>query len=252
MLTAITRAVSPAISACELTFLNRSPIDYPRAAAQHRAYQDCLRALGLRVIALPALPDLPDSVFVEDPALVLDEVAVICCSGAASRRPEADSLAGALAPFRPLARIQPPGTLEGGDIIRAGKNLYVGLSRRSNAEGIAQLAAIAGPHGYTVTPVEVSGCLHLKSAACYIGRDTILANRAWIDPAPLARYRILDVPEPWSADVLETGGGIVLPASFPQTAALLEAEGFRVLPLDVSELQKAEAGVTCMSLIFDA
>jgi dimethylargininase len=251
MPTAITRAVSPAISACELTFLDRRPIDYARAAAQHRAYEDCLRALGVRVVSLPALPELPDSVFVEDPALVLDEVAVIARPGAASRRVEADLLAAALAPFRPLARIEAPGTLEGGDVIRAGKDLYVGLSQRSNAEGIAQLAAIAGPHGYSVKAVEVRACLHLKSGACYLGRETMLANREWIDATAFAGHRILDVAEDWAADVLAIGDVILMPAGFPKTAERLEAEGFAVRTVDVSELQKAEAGVTCMSLVFE-
>lgn len=250
MLTAITRAVSPRIAACELTFLERSPIDYPRAAAQHRAYEDCLRSLGADVISLPALDHLADSVFVEDPALVLDELAVIARPGAASRRAEADAIAAALAPYRPLARIEAPGTLEGGDVLRAGRDLYVGLSQRTNAAGIEQLAAIAAPLGYTVTPVEVRGCLHLKSGACYLGRNTILANPEWNDASAFARYRIIDVVEPWSADVLEIRGTILMPAGFPRTKAALEAAGFPVVAVDVSELQKAEAGVTCMSLVF--
>jgi dimethylargininase len=249
MLTAITRAVSPAISACELTFLDRSAIDYVRAEAQHRAYEECLRALGARVLSLPALPDLPDSVFVEDPAVVFDEVAVIARPGAASRRPEADSIAAALAPFRPLARIEAPGTLEGGDVIRAGRDLYVGLSRRTNAEGIAQLAGIVEPHEYSVTAVEVRGCLHLKSGACYLGRGTMLANREWIDATAFGGHRIVDVAEDWAADVLAIGDVILMPTGFPNTAERLDAEGFKMRTVDVSELQKAEAGVTCMSLI---
>jgi dimethylargininase len=250
MLTAITRAVSPAISACELTFLDRTAIDYGRAVAQHRVYEECLRALGAHVVSLPALPDLPDSVFVEDPAVVLDEVAVIARPGALSRRLEADRIAEALAAFRPLMRIEAPGTLEGGDVIRAGRELYVGLSQRTNAGGIAQLAAIVKPRGYSVTPVEVRGCLHLKSGACYLGRGTVLANRGWIDATAFARYRIIDVAEDWAADVLAIGDVILMPAGFPNTAERLEAEGFAVRTVDVSELQKAEAGVTCMSLIF--
>jgi dimethylargininase len=249
MLTAITRAVSPAISECELTFLDRSPIDYERAASQHRAYEECLRALGARVVSLAALRDLPDSVFVEDPAVVLDEVAVIARPGAASRRPEAEAIAAALAPLRPLARIEAPATLEGGDVIRAGRELYVGLSQRTNCEGIAQLATIAGPYGYSVTAVEVRGCLHLKSGACYLGRQTMLANRGWIDAAAFAGYRVVEVAEEWAADVLAIGDAILMPAGFPKTAAVLEREGFTVRTVDVSELQKAEAGVTCMSLI---
>lgn len=249
MPTAITRAVSPTISHCELTFLDRGAIDYERAAAQHRAYEECLRELGFQVISLPALPELPDSVFVEDPAVVLDEVAVIARPGAASRRPEADQIAEALAPLRPLARIEAPGTLEGGDVILAGKDLYVGLSQRTNAEGIAQLAAIVEPYGYSVRGVEVRGCLHLKSGACYLGRGTMLANREWVDASAFTGCRIIDVAEEWAADVLAIGEVILMPAGFPNTAARLEAEAFTVRTLDVSELQKAEAGVTCMSLI---
>jgi dimethylargininase len=249
MPTAITRPPGPSLAACELTYLERVPIDFPRAVAQHRAYEDCLRSLGLRVISLPPLPDLPDSVFVEDPALVLDEIAVLTRPGAASRRPEVDAIAETLGGFRPLARIEAPGSMEGGDVIRAGRDLFVGLSQRTNAEGIAQLAALADPHGYRVTAVEVRGCLHLKSGACWLGRDTIIANRDWIDPAPFARYRILDVAEPWAADVLPIGDIVLMPAGFPATQALLEAEGFCVRTIDVSELQKAESGVTCMSLI---
>jgi len=250
MLVAVTRAVSRSISECELTFLKRKAIDYARADAQHRAYEDCLRSLGLRVISLPAIEDLPDSVFVEDPAVVLDEVAILGRPGAPSRRPEVPCLAAALAPFRPLRRIAAPGTLEGGDIVRAGRTLFAGLSGRTNAEGVAQLAAIAEPLGYRVVPVEVRGCLHLKSACCYLGGETMLANREWFDAGALAGYRLLDVAEEWAADVLAIGETVLMPANFPETAALVKAEGFHTHALDVSELQKAEAGVTCMSLTF--
>lgn len=252
MLTALTRAVSPAIAACELTFLERTAIDYDRAAAQHRNYEACLRDLGVRVISLPALPNLADSVFVEDPALVLDEVAVIARPGAASRRAETERLAEALAPFRPLWRIEVPGTLEGGDVIRAGRALFVGRSERTNREGIAQLTAIAEPLGYTVTPVDVRGCLHLKSGCCYAGRGAMLVNREWVDARAFRDYRMLDVVEEWAADVLPIGTVVLMPAGFPGTAALLDREGFTVRTVDVSELQKAEAGVTCMSLLFEA
>ena len=152
----------------------------------------------LDVITLPAERDLPDSVFVEDPAVVVDEVAVITRMGAESRRRESESLAGALAQFRPLHWMTAPATLEGGDIIRAGRTLFAGVSQRTNAEGIAQLAAAVAPFGYEVRPVEVRGCLHLKSGACYLGRETILANREWIDADVFRDFRILDVAEPWA------------------------------------------------------
>ncbi len=254
MLTAITRAVSPAIVNCELSFIPRQPIDLQIAVAQHRAYEDLIAKLGASVVSLPAEPDLPDSMFVEDPAIVLDELAVIFPLGTESRRPEAASLAQAIAKFRKLEHIRLPATLEGGDILRIGRKLFVGLTKRSNAEGIRQLAAILAPHHYEVFAVPVTGCLHLKSAVTCLGRSTLLANRAWFDPAPFSSYDWVDVDpsEPHAANALALGNTINFPASFPGTRARIEANGFHVTPLDISELQKAESGLTCSSLIFQA
>jgi dimethylargininase len=251
MLRAITRAVSPSLNRCELSYLERREIDVARAVEQHAGYTRCLAELGCDVITLPAERDLPDSVFVEDPAVVVDEVAVITRMGAESRRRESESLAGALAQFRPLHWMTAPATLEGGDIIRAGRTLFAGVSQRTNAEGIAQLAAAVAPFGYEVRPVEVRGCLHLKSGACHLGRGTILANREWIDAEPFRDFRILDVAEPWASDVLALGDVVLMPAGFPKTQDLLERSGFVVRTVDVSELQKAEAGVTCMSVLLE-
>src|SRR6267154_6430612 len=170
MLTAITRAVSPAIVHCELSFIDRKPIDLAIAQQQHHAYEKLLGKLGVRVISLPAEPALAASMIVEDPAIVLEELAVILPLGTESRRREAQSLAHALARFRKLEYVSLPGTLEGGDVLRIGRKLFVGLTQRSNAEGIRQLAAICAPHNYQVIGVPVTGCLHLKSAVTYIGR----------------------------------------------------------------------------------
>ena len=254
MLTAITRAVSPALTSCELSFIERRPIDLEKARRQHRAYEKLLEELGARVISFPAEPALPDSMFVEDPAIVLDEIAVIMPLGTASRRPEAASLARELAKFRKLEYVTLPGLMEGGDILRIGNRLFAGLSRRTNAEGIRQLEAILKPHGYEVTGVPVTGCLHLKSAVTHLGGETLLANRAWFDPTPLADCQWIDVApeEPHAANALTLGGKVIFPASFPQTRARLEAHGFQVAPLDISELQKAESGLTCSSLLFEA
>ena len=253
MLTAITRAVSPGIVNCELTFVARQPIDLAKAEAQHHTYRALLERLGARVITLPAEPALPDSMFVEDPAIVLDELAVIFPLGTGTRRPEAASVARTLGKFRKLAHVELPGQVEGGDVLRIERRLLVGLSSRSNAEGIRQLASILAPYGYEVVSVAVTGCLHLKSAVTYIGRDTLLANRAWFDTKPFAGLAWIDVApeEPHAANALTIGGTVILPASFPQTRALLEARGFQVTPLDISELQKAESGLTCSSLLFD-
>src|SRR5258708_4254667 len=252
MLTAITRAVSPAIVNCELSFIDRKPIDLSTAQQQHHAYEELLGKLGARVISLPAEPDLPDSMFVEDPAVVLDELAVILPLGPETRRREAPSLAQELAKFRKLEYVSLPGTLEGGDILRIGRKLFVGLTRRSNAEGIRQLGAILAPHNYEAVAVPVTGCLHLKSAVTHLGRDTLLSNRAWFDTIPLAGHEWIDVDpaEPHAANALAFAGTIIFPASFPRTRARIEARGFHVTSIDISELQKAESGLTCSSLIF--
>jgi dimethylargininase len=255
-LTAITRAVSQSMNRCELAFVERQPIDIAKAILQHDQYEACLRSLGIAVISLPAAPDLPDAVFVEDPAIVLDEIAIMTRMGAESRRGESASLAAAIERFRQLRWIAAPGTLEGGDVVAIGSTLYVGRSARSNDAGIAQLARELAPFGYAVRAVEMQNCLHLKSACTYLGRDTLLANRDWVDvggvdePGGLSYIEVAP-GEPAAADVLAIGDTVIVPASFPETARVLERAGWRVLPIDVSELQKAEAGVTCMSLIFN-
>ena len=253
MLTAITRAVSAAIVNCELTFVARQPIDLERARAQHRAYELLLEKLGARVHSLPAEPDLPDSMFVEDPAIVLDELAVIMPLGTEARRGEAHSLAQALAKFRQLEYVTLPGTMEGGDILRVGRKIFAGLSSRTNAEGIRRLAAILAPHNYEVIAVPVAGCLHLKSAVTHLGGNTLLANRAWFDPATLKGFDWIDVDpeEPHAANALALGGTVIFPSSFPRTRVRIEARGFQVTAIDISELQKAESGLTCSSLLFE-
>ncbi len=254
MLTAITRAVSPAIVNCELSFIDREPMDLATAQEQHHTYEKLLEKLGARVISLPAELELPDSMFVEDPAIVLDELAVILPPGTETRRREGASLAQVLAKFRTLEYVSLPGTLEGGDALRIGRKIFVGLTRRSNAEGIRQLAAILAPHCYQVIAVPVTGCLHLKSAVTHVGRNTLLANRSWFDHTPLAGYEWIDVDpgEPHAANALALAGTVIFPASFPRTRARIEARGFHVTPLDISELQKAESGLTCSSLLFEA
>jgi len=253
MLTAITRKVSSALSNCELSFIERKPIDLEKARAQHHTYEELLAKLGARVVSLQEEPELPDSMFVEDPAIVLDELAVICTLGTETRRKEAPTLAAALEEYRNLAHIKLPGTLEGGDVLRVGKNLFVGLNRRSNAEGIRQLAVILEKYRYQVTAVPVTGCLHLKSAVTSLGRNTLLGNRAWFDWKRLEGFEWVDVhpSEAHAGNCLAIGDSVILPASFPKTREKMESHGFHVLPLDISELQKAESGLTCSSLLFD-
>ena len=250
---AITRQVSPAMNACELSFHVRQPIDIAKAMAQHRSYETSLTDFGLRLITLPAEPELPDSVFVEDTALVLDELAVIMNMGAASRRPEAATVAKALAPFRQLECLTAPATMDGGDVLLVDRTIFVGLSRRTNREAIEQLRELVSKYGYTVQAIEVAGCLHLKSACSYLGRGNVLVNSSWIDPMPLSEFRLIEVAnnEPGGANVLRIGQYLIMPDSFPETKRLLEAAGFALRTVDVSELQKAEAGVTCCSLILN-
>ena len=253
MLIAITREVGAGIVRCELTHLERLPIDLARAKDQHHRYEECLAALGCEVRRLPDEPDLPDAVFVEDAAVVLDEIAVITRPGAESRRAETASVAGALEAFRPLGRIEPPGTLDGGDLLRVGKRIFIGRSGRSNRDGIDQMRALARPLGYDVEEVPVHGCLHLKSAVTQVGPDALLIQRKWVDPAPFTGLDLIDVDpgEPFAANALLVGGRVVHPAAYPRTRARLEARGIAVRSVDVSELAKAEGSVTCCSLILE-
>lgn len=254
MLIAITRAVSPSLVNCELSYIPRLPIDLQIAQSQHRAYEQLLEKLGARVLSLPAAPALPDSMFVEDPAIVLNELAIIFPLGTESRRPEAASLAQAISKFRKLAHVTLPGTIEGGDILRIGRKLFVGLTKRSNAEGIRQLAAILAPYHYEVVAVPVTGCLHLKSTVTSLGRNTLLANRSWFDTTPFSSFDWIDLDpsEPHAANALAFGDTIIFPSSFPRTRARIEARGFHITPIDISELQKAESGLTCSSLLFES
>ena len=252
-LTAITRGVSPAINQCELGFLPRQEIDVGRAIAQHQEYEACLRDLGITVVSLPPEPDLPDSMFVEDPAVVVVEVAVMTHMGVPSRRGEAATLAPVLARYRPLRWIEEPGTLEGGDVLKMGTTLYVGLSARTNQAGVDQLAEHLRPFGYSVHPVPVRGCLHLKSACTCLDEVTLLANRNWLDPSVFQGIRMVGVPpeEPHAANVLAIGGTVLVPTAFPHTAGLIERLGWKVRLLDISELMKAEAGLTCSSILLE-
>jgi len=253
MLIALTRGVSPTLGNCELQELDREPIDIGRAVKQHRCYEQCLEELGARLMALPAEPQFPDGVFVEDPALVLDEIAIMTRPGAESRRGEGESIAKALAPYRPLQWIQAPGTLEGGDVMRIGKTLYVGLSRRTNSDGIEQLRCIVEPLGYQVIAVPVRGCLHLKSACCCIDDGAVLVNPDWIDVALLdCVHFYVSAKEPRAANILRIGDTLIYPDAFPRTREKLEELHYSVRTVDASELAKAEGGVTCTSILFDA
>ncbi len=251
---ALVRSVSPTLERGERTFTDRLPIDVALATSQHQTYVRCLSELGAEVRTLPADPAFPDSVFVEDTALVLDEIAVIARPGAESRRGEVIPVVHALAELRDLAFIRTPGTLEGGDVLACGKTLFVGLSSRTDAEGIDQLQRSVTPFGYRVQVVPVHGTLHLLGACSRVAEDVLLVNRAWVDAERLTGCVILDVPprEPSAANTLRIGEEVVVAHGFPETEDLLGERGIPVRSVDVSEFQKAEGGVSCLSLLLSS
>ncbi len=251
-LIAIVRPPSDALARCEVTHVAREPIDLPRARSQHATYVATLGDLGAAVTVLPPEPDLPDAVFVEDVAVVFDELAVITNPGAASRRAEVESVAGALVGHRPLARMPAPATLDGGDVMVIGRSVYVGRSTRTNAAGIAWLRARLAPLGYAVSAVDVHHCLHLKSACSSLGGGLVLANPRWVDVGVFRDREVIEaaVEEPRAANTFRVGDTLVMAEGFPATRAAIEARGFAVRAVDLSELQKAEAGGSCLSLVF--
>lgn len=249
---AVTREVSPAIVHCELTHQPRVAIDFELARAQHTQYEQCLASAGCVVERLQTTADLADSVFVEDIAVVFAELAVVTRPGAESRRRETPVVAQALKKYRTLQHIEPPGTLDGGDVLVVGRRVFVGHSRRTNLEGIDQLRRILHTCGYTVTGVPVEKCLHLKSAVTAVSDDTVLINRGWVRVDAFSDLSLVDVDkdEPWGANALRIDRDIIYSNAYPKTMARLEARGFRVRAVDVGELAKAEGAVTCCSLIF--
>ncbi|HEU0294537.1 MAG TPA: arginine deiminase family protein [Anaerolineales bacterium] len=250
---AITRDVSPRFNECEITHIDRHPIDVSVARVQHHGYVQALKHLGYAVLELPAEQDLPDSVFVEDTAVVLPEVALITKPGADSRKPETESTAQALRPYRDLVFIESAGSLDGGDVLVLGKDIYVGLSTRSNIDAIQQMNQLLGKYGYKAQGVEMHDCLHLKSAVTRVDDKTLLINRKWVDVENFEGFELIDVDEsePFAANCLPLGDSIVFPVAFPKTATKLAARGYKLKPVMVDELAKAEGAVTCCSLIVE-
>lgn len=252
MTRAIVREISRSIGQCQLLHVPRQEFDLELARRQHAAYVAALEAEGVVVTRLPEQPDLPDASFVEDTVIMLDEVAVLCRPGAPSRVGEVPSIEAEVAKVRPIRRIVSPGTLEGGDVLPMGKSLYVGLSSRTNREGFRQLAAMAGGFGYETIAVSARGCLHLKSAVTSPQEGVVIVNPVWLDLSPFLRFEILRVPgpEPWGANTLAINGVVLAADSFPRTAELLESKGMQVKRLGISEMQKAEAALTCLSVLY--
>jgi dimethylargininase len=252
MIQSLVRTVSRSLAQCELVHVERQAFDLALAREQHAAYVAALQTAGAVVTVLPEERDLPDATFVEDTVIVFDELAVLCRPGAKSREPEVARIESAIAKHREMERILDPGILEGGDVLRIGRTVYIGLSSRTNEEGIRQLGQFISKFDYSVVPVRVNGCLHLKTAATSPAEGLLLVNPDWIDVAPFQGLEVLPVPrnEPWGANTLRVNNNVMVADSSPRTAHLLQARGLNIHQLNISELQKAEAGLTCLSVFF--
>lgn len=253
-LVALVRQPSASLAECELSWVERTPIDLAKARAQHMAYCAALRAAGAEVRVLPALDHLPDAAFVEDTAIVVDEIAVVGSLGAESRAAEAEAITGALRDYRAVRRLDSPGaTLEGGDILRIGRTLYVGRSGRTNDAGKEALRRVLEPLGYRLRQVRVDGCLHLKTACTSPGDGLVVFNPSWVSGRPFEQDGLALVPvassEPWAANVLRLGDTLLVSAGNPATARRLHDAGLEPVEVEIGEFQKAEAGLTCLSLL---
>lgn len=250
---AVTRSISASMDRCELVHLERTPLDLELLRRQHDSYERVLVELGCELIRLPAADELPDSVFVEDTAVIFDDFAVITRPGAASRRPETSSVAAALERYLELFEIQAPGTLDGGDVLRIGRQIFVGMSSRSNADGIDQLEAIVRERGYELHRVGIRRCLHLKSAATWIGEERLLVNPEWVDVSVFDDLQLIEVAigEPAAANAVRVGDVVIHGSAYPETRKRMEAMGIRVVPVDISEIAKAEGAVSCCSLLLN-
>jgi dimethylargininase len=246
---AILRRPGPDFAA-GLTTAGLGEPDPLRMLAQHAAYADALRALGLEVEVLDPLPGFPDSYFVEDVAVVLPGLAIIARPGAASRRGEADAIVPVLARHRTLARIEEPATLDGGDVLLAGRTVFIGLSARTNVEGAGQLARLLEPHGYRARTVPVSTGLHLKSSVCSLGGETLLVSERFADQPEFRAFRriVVDAAEEPACNTLLVNGTLLTPTGFPKARRHLDQTGLPVVELDLTEARKMDGGLTCMSL----
>jgi len=253
MSTAITRALSPLLINCELTHIDRSPIDFEKAEDQHTEYENALRKMGYTIRRLAETPHLADGVFVEDTAVVFPEVGIITRPGAESRRPETESMADVLKEYRELKFIQEPATIDGGDVLVIGKKVWIGNSTRTNKEAIRQSGEFLKPFGYEVIGVPVTECLHLKTAIAMIEDDLLFINPKWVSPDIFTDFHceFTHPDEPRGANIIRRGNWVLCPSAFPHTLQWLSGKGYDVISIDQSELAKAEAGLTCCSVIVE-
>ncbi len=253
MLLGLIHVVSPHLAAGELTYIDREVVDFALAQQQHEQYCQMLVSLGVELITLDVNSSLPDSCFVEDTAIVLDEIAIITSMGTTTRRSEPEGVKQELSKYREIVTIQLPATIEGGDVLRVGKTLFVGISSRTNTLAISELANIVKRFGYIVVAVPVTGCLHLKTACTAILDDVLLLNPAWIDTTPLQGYTLEYVAtnEPWAANTIRVGNALCAQTDFPKTLERIQKFRDRVELLNISEFRKVEAGLSCLSILFN-
>ena len=249
---AIVREVPDSFTQCVTSFIGSEPIDVNLARNQHKVYCETLEHLGLKLINLAADNSLPDCCFVEDTAIVVDELAIITSPGVTSRVAETIAMEEALKPIRKIYSINSPGTIEGGDALRIDKKIYIGVSSRTNVEGIKQASEILSPYGYNIIPVCINGTLHLKSVVTYLGENTIILAEGHLDETIFSEYDkvIVPVEEAYCANCLEINGKVLIPKGYPYTKSLLVQKGFDVIELEMSEFEKADGALTCKSILF--
>lgn len=250
---ALVRRPAGDLSSHERTHVPATHVSLEAALEEHAAYCTALEGLGVEVRHLEPLPEHPDAAFVEDAALVLDELAVLPIAGAPSRRGESASVRAALAPLRPLVALEPPTTLDGGDVLRVDDTLYVGWSSRTNHAGLRALAHLVLEEGLRVKAVEVRAALHLKTAASDLGQDRLLVDPRHLNLERVRDHELLHVPpgEPQGANVLRIGEHVLLSDSAPRTAELLDSAGLTVHPLPLATFERMEAGPTCLSILVE-
>jgi dimethylargininase len=248
---ALLRVPGPLLPRCALTHLTRKRIDFACARRQHRGYASTLRKLGAAIEYLPPLPDAPDGAFVEDTALILDEIAVVAQPVTLSRRLETASAEAAAAKHRVTKILGDGEHFDGGDILRIGRRLYVGHSSRTNTDAFVQLRELVEPYGYQLRMIPIDGCLHLKTACTFIPPGFLVANPAWVETRLFNEFDIIPVAatEPFAANTLTLNGTTLVSSAFPETERTLQRLGIKTQAVDISEFHKAEAGLTCLSLL---
>ncbi len=226
--------------------------ELPLMLEQHRAYAEALRSLGLSVEILDPLPGFPDAYFVEDAAVVTPGLGALTRPGALARRGEEEAMEAPLSRHRALARVQAPGTLDGGDVMIAGKQLFVGLTERTNEAGARQLGELLAPQGYELRMVPVGEGLHLKSSVNVVAEGVLLMTAALAGEAHFSGFRrlVVEDADAYATNTLLINGTLLTPMGYPRVRSLLEPLGQPILELDCSEMRKMDGGLSCLSLRF--